>query len=130
MDSCRIESVDDSKVLICPSHHLSHALSSFMTSPFDKAIVVVIDNEGNILDDDDNNELPFHKRNMEHMSYYLGDETGIHLIERDNVDTNKIGLGDAYRYFTHYLGFHSYCYAGKTMGLAAYGNEERFKDVR
>ncbi len=52
------------------------------------------------------------------------------MFERDLVDPDKIGIGDAYRYFTHYLGFPSYCYAGKTMGLAAYGNKARFEDIR
>ncbi len=57
----RIDGINESKIIVCPSHHLSHALSSFMTSPFDKAIIMVIDNEGNIIDDDYNDDLPFCK---------------------------------------------------------------------
>lgn len=51
-----------------------------MTSKFDEAIIMVIDNEGNILDDRD--DLPFHKRAMEHMTYYIGNKDGIHFLER------------------------------------------------
>lgn len=72
--------------------------------------------------------LQFHKREMEHMSYYIADREGIRLIETDDVSPNQIGVGDAYRYFTHYLGFPSYVYAGKTMGLAAYGKTDAYKD--
>lgn len=119
-----IKNVPEEKVIICPSHHLSHAYSTFMTSKFDEAIIMVIDNEGNILDDRD--DLPFHKRAMEHMTYYIGNKDGIHFLERENISTNAIGVGDAYRYFTHYLGFPSYTYAGKTMGLASYGNKQKY----
>lgn len=123
-----IENIPDEKIIICPSHHLSHAYSTFMTSNFDEAIIMVIDNEGNIIDDCD--DLPFHQRSLEHMTYYIGNKTGIHLLEKDNVPTNKIGVGDAYRYFTHYLGFPSYTYAGKTMGLASYGDKDKYEDVK
>lgn len=125
-----IENVVSSKIITCPSHHLSHALGAYMTSQFDEAIVMVIDNEGNILEEDQEEDLPFHKRMMEHMSFYIANKTGVNLLERDDVPIEAIGVGDAYRYFTHYLGFPSYCYAGKTMGLAAYGNRERFKNIK
>lgn len=123
-----IENIPENKIIVCPSHHLSHAYSTFMTSNFDEAIVMVIDNEGNVLDD--RNELPFHKRTLEHMTYYIGNNDGIHFLERDNISTDRIGVGDAYRYFTHYLGFPSYTYAGKTMGLAAYGNKQKYSDIK
>lgn len=125
----KVDGIDDSKVYVCPSHHLSHALSVFMTSPFKQSLIMVIDNEGNILETDNQDDQPFHKRHMEHMTYYIGDEDGIRVLEQDEVDPDFIGIADAYRYFTHYLGFPSYCYAGKTMGLAAYGNKERFKGI-
>lgn len=116
------------KIQFCPSHHLSHAYSVFMTSPFQKALILVIDNEGNVLKEQEH--VPFHKCQMEHMSYYIGSEDGIRLLERDEIPLDEIGVGDAYRYFTHYLGFPSYEYAGKTMGLASYGNPDAYKGIR
>ena len=124
-----IEGVSEDKILVCPSHHLSHALSAYCLSGFDRSLVMVIDNEGNIIDDV-HYQLPFHKRKMEHMSYYIADKNHIELIERDDVQLGKIGVGDAYRYFTHYLGFPSYVYAGKTMGLAAYGKADAYADKK
>lgn len=37
------------RILVCPSHHLSHAASSFLASPFEEALVIVADSEGTIL---------------------------------------------------------------------------------
>ena len=127
-DSIHLEGVGQERIWICKSHHLSHAFSTFCTSGFQQAVIIVIDNEGNVLDD--KADKPFHQREMEHMSYYLGDRQEIRLLHRDYVDPEYIGVGDAYRYFTHYLGFPSYEYAGKTMGLAAYGSDEPYKDHR
>lgn len=119
LQSFHVDGIDDNKVIVCPSHHLSHAYSTFLTSDFKEALIVVIDNEGNVLDNNDSK--PFHKRRAEHMSYYIGSPKGIQLIDVDEVDNNHIGIGDAYRYFTHYLGFPSYNHAGKVMGLSSYG---------
>lgn len=123
----KITGVEMDKVIVCPSHHLSHAYSSFFTSGFEQALIMVIDNEGNVLDNF--NDLPFHKRQMEHMSYYIGERGLVSLLERDEVLPSQIGVGDAYRYFTKYLGFPSYVYAGKTMGLSSYGKKDIFRDT-
>lgn len=123
-----IPGIPSEKIKVCPSHHLSHALGAFCLSPFQESLIMVLDNEGNIIESDDDEESPFYKRQMEHMSYYVGNSEHIQLIESDDVPTGKIGLGDAYRYFTHYLGFPSYVYAGKTMGLAAYGDVNAFRE--
>lgn len=56
-DVC-IEGVSEERILVCPSHHLSHALGAYCFSNFDCALIMVIDNEGNIIDDGDEN-LPF-----------------------------------------------------------------------
>ncbi len=41
--------VPPDRVVACPSHHLSHAASSFLCSPFEEAVVLVADNMGNAL---------------------------------------------------------------------------------
>lgn len=120
--------IDTSKIIICQSHHLSHAYSAYFTSDFEESLIMVLDNEGNIIDD--GNIEPFYLNEHEKMTYYVGKGNKIELLERDHVSPEHIGIGDAYRYFTHYIGFPSYVYAGKTMGLAPYGNSEIFKNVK
>lgn len=127
-DNIEIEGVPQEKIHVIKSHHLSHAYSSFMTSEFEESIILVLDNEGNITDGNNNPE--FFKNESEKMSFYIGKGNKIDFFERDVVKIGQIGVGDAYRYFTHYIGFPSYTYAGKTMGLAPYGNSETFKDVK
>lgn len=123
-----IQSVPEDKINIVPSHHLSHAYSAYYSSNFDEAIIMVLDNEGNIIGDEISDK--FYENEMEHMSYYVANKNKIELIERDEVPIGKIGVGDAYRYFTHYIGFPSYVYAGKTMGLAPYGNSNAFNQIK
>ena len=120
--------VSKEKIVYLPSHHLSHAYSTYFSSNFDKAIIMVIDNEGNIIND--LGKSKFYENELEHMTYYIGEGNKIEFLERDEVAPNQIGLGDAYRYFTHYIGFPSYVYAGKTMGLAPYGNKGKFENVK
>lgn len=116
------------KTIAVPTHHYSHACSAYFSSPFSEAIVMVSDNEGNIIQD--LGKENFYENILEHMSYYIGIDNELKLIERDTVLPEQISVGDAYRYFTHYIGFPSYVYAGKTMGLAPYGNTERYENVR
>lgn len=120
--------ISDDKIVFIPSHHLSHAYSTFFSSEFDQAIIMVIDNEGNIIKDYGEND--FYKNKLEHMTYYIGNKGNIEFLERENILPEEIGVGDAYRYFTHYLGFPSYVYAGKTMGLSAYGSKIKYKEIK
>lgn len=120
--------IPSEKIVYIPSHHLSHAYSTYFSSQFDEAIIMVIDNEGNIINDLGGKK--FYDNELEHMTYYIGKQNNIEFLERDDVLSNQIGIGDAYRYFTHYIGFPSYVYAGKTMGLAPYGNKEKYSNVK
>lgn len=120
--------IPNEKIVYIPSHHLSHAYSTYFSSKFDEAIIMVIDNEGNIIKD--LGERKFYDNELEHMTYYIGKKNKIEFLERDEVLPNQIGIGDAYRYFTHYIGFPSYVYAGKTMGLAPYGDKEKYNNVK
>lgn len=121
------------KIKVC-NHHLSHAYSAFYPSPFGKAVILVIDGDGNVLDEHmaegtKNAKKFWHNRN-EHNSYYLGDGTNISLLERDDIGADENGFGGVYRYFTYFCGFHGYKYAGKLMGLSAYGAaRDTYKDV-
>lgn len=93
-------------------HHLSHAYGAFCCSSFDEALVVVIDGQGN------NNDTE---------SYYLASKG---LLEKiGGNDQSRIvakGIGRTYEAVTNYLGWIDQ-HAGKTMGLAAYGDPNNFK---
>lgn len=115
------------KMRSVPSHHLSHAYGAFMTSPFDEAVIIVMDNEGNFLSERE--EPVYWSNRVERNSYYVGRGGRIELAPAadDQLDEQEIGPAEVYRHFTYFLGWHSYVYAGKTMGLAPYGLRESFQ---
>lgn len=115
------------RVEMIPSHHLSHALSAFLPSGFEEALVLVADNEGNILGSRRYQEA--WKNAMERVSLFHGHEGALRLLEYDMSGENEVSLGELYGTVTHYVGFHSYQHAGKTMALAAFGDASRFRSV-
>jgi len=117
--------IPDEKIIICPSHHLSHAYSAFLVSPFKKAIILVADNEGNILE---KRYKDYWLNRLERTSFYLGENTKIKLLGRLHDGFKELGIGAAYNYFTQGIGFKSFHDAGKTMALAAYG-KGKFKNI-
>ncbi len=114
------------KIIINPSHHMAHACSTFFASPFDKALLVVVDNEGNILK---KKYKSYWKNSLERTSVYIAEGNKVELLFRMHDGFNELGIGAAYNYFTKWLGFRSYQDASKTMGLASYGGS-RFKFVK
>ncbi len=113
-------SIPEKKIIINKSHHLAHAAGVFYPSQFDKALILVVDNEGNILQKTSDN---YWENSLERTSMYIGEGTNIELLERYNDTPGDLGIGGAYNFFTHWLGFNSYKDAGKTMGLASYGED-------
>lgn len=110
-------------VAAMPSHHLAHAYSSFYASPFERALVAVLDGGGNVLgrmSGPDWWQFP-----REQHSYFLGQGETITPIGRDFQSPREAGFGETYRAFTYYLGWHSSQHAGKTMALAGYGDPAR-----
>jgi carbamoyltransferase len=118
---------DVSRVHFVPSHHLSHAYSAFCVSPFDRALIVVMDGGGNVIGNQ--KHLDWWRNPREQNSYYIGEGTSIRLIGRDFDEPFEVGFGEAYRCFTYYLGWPSSSYSGKTMALAAYGDPDRFSSL-
>jgi len=90
------------------SHHLSHAASSFYTSPYKDAAVLVVDGVGE----------------YETTSLWRGSDADIKLINTINFP-NSLGL--FYSTITAFLGFRVNNDEYKVMGLAAYG-EPRYVD--
>lgn len=95
-------------------HHLSHAFSAFSLSGFEKALVVTIDGEGN---------------DYQTESFYLSEGNKIEKIGGNGLKRNRAkGIGRTYEAFTNYIGFDDQ-ECGKTMGLAAYGDPNRFRHI-
>ncbi len=95
------------------SHHLSHAASSFLVSPFDEAAILTVDGVG------------------EWSTATLGEGRGndIRLI-RDIRFPHSLGL--LYSALTYYLGFKVNSAEYKVMGLAPYGEPsymDRFREL-
>lgn len=94
---------------ISVDHHLSHAYSTYFMSPFNEAIVVVIDGQGNLNSTE---------------SYYIASKEKIEYIGGNDLKRSKYkGIGRTYETFTNYCGW-SAQEAGKTMGLASYGTDK------
>lgn len=114
-------SIPKEKIMINRSHHLAHAYSAFFLSPFDSALILVADNEGNILEKKFSN---YRLNRMERTSVYYGNRNEIKLISRYHDGYKQLGVGAAYNYVTQWIGFASHQEAGKTMALAAYGKDD------
>ena len=91
-------------------HHVCHAASSFLSSPFDEAAILTIDAVG------------------EWDCTWLGRGKGLDMTcIRSHQFPHSIGL--VYGAVTEFLG---HCFAsgeGKVMGLASYGDPERYLDA-
>jgi carbamoyltransferase len=117
-------------------HHLAHAASAFLPSPFQRAAVLVVDGAGSLVDG----------HGVETLTTYVGD--GSHLEEvckvwglnwsTDGQNKARVyqagdsdnSLGYMYKAVSHEIGFTLYeeghwCLTedGKTMGLAPYGTD-------
>ena len=84
------------------SHHLSHAASSFLVSPFDEAAILTMDGVGE----------------WETATYGVGRDERIELLKHISFPHS---LGLLYSAFTYYLGFKVNSAEYKVMGLAPYG---------
>lgn len=112
------------KLIVVPSHHFSHACVAYFLSPFDEAIIMVSDNEGNLLYPADESKKSLEECYCERNSYYWARGNCIALIERDFDRPGEVGFGKAYNIVNNYIGLGSYLQVGKTMGLSSYGKLE------
>lgn len=114
------------------SHHLSHAAGAFFPSPFSEAAVVVIDGAGSRV-----SETPSEVE-LETISFGVGKNNKVD-IEVIQTGKRKIAtcfwrymtsnsIGSFYEAVTEAIGFGSYG-AGKTMGLASYGDSSLYEEM-
>lgn len=90
-------------------HHLAHAASSFLVSPFKKAALLTIDGVGE----------------WTTTTYGIGEDKEIHLMKEIRFP-HSIGL--LYSTITAYLGFKVNDSEYKVMGLSAYGTMDKEKN--
>src|SRR3989338_4973389 len=90
-------------------HHMCHAASSFLISPFEKAAILTIDGVGE----------------WTTTAYGIGDKNNIHLM-KEITFPNSLGL--IYSTITAYLGFSVNNSEYKVMGLSPYGLMDRKKN--
>jgi carbamoyltransferase len=92
-------------------HHLAHAASAFLPSPFQKAVVLTLDGRGE----------------KATTSYYLGNGINMNLLGEVNMPHS---LGILYEKVTSYLGFLHSSDEYKVMALASYGQPKYLSDFR
>src|SRR5712691_11595107 len=98
------------RVLFC-EHHLSHAASAFLCSPFDEAAILTVDGVG------------------EWVTGTWGWGRGNHIDLRKQMEFPH-SLGLLYSAFTAFLGFEVNEGEYKVMGMAPYGRPRYVDDVR
>jgi carbamoyltransferase len=113
------EMFKNSRVISC-NHHLSHALSVFSASNFEKALVCVFDGGGNTKAE--NTVEKWWSVDREQHTYYIIDRKGIEKVGDDFNGSYEMGFGEVYRAFVKFLKLGSAENAGKMMALAANGN--------
>ncbi|MBL8149191.1 MAG: carbamoyltransferase [Blastocatellia bacterium] len=96
------------KEILFNEHHLSHAASAFLCSPFDRAAILTVDGVGEWCS----------------TAFGKGEENKIEL-EGEIRFPHSLGL--FYSAVTAYLGFHVNDAEWKVMGLAAYGKPKYVK---
>ncbi|TLP38530.1 carbamoyltransferase C-terminal domain-containing protein [Arcobacter arenosus] len=94
-------------------HHKSHALGSFVLSPYEHAIAITFDGAG------DGYFSKVFLCSKDKFEYKVGSKRKNFYL--DDIDCGN-SLGNIYEYFTLKLGFHRFSEEGKVEALAAYGN--------
>lgn len=115
-------------------HHLGHAASAFYNSGFETAVAVIVDGAGSYHQEQVGNAVVggFEAESIYHCSYpnefdavYKRYSDGKSPYYDNGIQEfdNSVTITKAYEAVSSYLGF-GYIEAGKTMGLAPYGQED------
>lgn len=102
-----LSAVDWSNKLVQVPHHLAHAASAFYLSGFEESLILIVDGMGEV----DSTTLA------------IGCKNNIEIVKRIPA---LHSLGILYGVFTLYLGFDINNDEYKVMGLAPYGNPNRY----
>lgn len=121
------------RLFVNPSHHLLHAYYAWRASGFDEAAVMIVDGSGYSFGEHSRRESPFlgspppFSEMEEAESQYVVNGDSIELVnkrwalwEPSERFFRFASLGHMYSMASQYI-FGHWVHAGKTMGLAAYG---------
>jgi carbamoyltransferase len=111
-------SVNPNIDFIVPEHHFSHVCQAFLSSPFEESAILVLDGQG----------VPLDRTNGDQLSGCLAVGKGIDIDILEEFPV-RISLGGMYADFTRQVGFETN-QEGKTMGLAPYGSDSLYKELR
>ncbi|MEP6339659.1 carbamoyltransferase N-terminal domain-containing protein, partial [Parasphingorhabdus sp.] len=100
-------------------HHLSHAALAYYASGFERALVIVVDDGGNVLDSMSGNSWWEYPRQQ--LTIFEGKGDNLSLLGREFSLPLACGLGEFYRAFTYFLGWPSGRHAGKLMAMSGHG---------
>ena len=110
------------------NHHLAHAASVFFCSPYEEAAILIVDSVGS-------KEKVGDDFFYESITYAYGKNNHIEILQK-NIGKNLTGtdyiensLGIFYSLITEIIGFEE-LQEGKTMGLAPYGNDAMYKELK
>ena len=92
-------------------HHLAHAASAFLPSPFDRAAILTLDGRGEVAT----------------TAYGVGEGTNVEVFSEVNMPHS---LGMLYEMVTAYLGFLHSCDEYKVMALASFGGPRYVEEFR
>ena len=109
----------NAEVFLDLEHHEIHRHQAYFSSPFDNAALLTVDASGEALDRLDGDMLAMTLAEAE------GDQ--IRLLEEHRFPVSSPGR--VYGLFTHFLGFRD-GQEGKTMGLAAFGRDTIYRQLR
>ncbi len=98
-------------------HQYCHALSSFVTSPFDEALHITCDGYG-----DDSFSKVYIQKNNNLRLLANSSLLSVGLFNRERTEYEYLSFGGVYEYFTEQLGFDRISDPGKVEALAAFGN--------
>lgn len=116
-------------------HHDSHAALAFVGSGRQRALVCVMDGFGNRRDQTDEFHVgpDWWQGAFDRQTFFLAEwhEGRIRLerIKESGNGAHDVGLAELYRAVTHFCGWKSYQYAGKTMALAGYGDRTNLENL-
>jgi carbamoyltransferase len=110
------------------SHHLAHASSTFYTSPFERAAVLVIDGRGSLVTGDDGEfaeTITHYRAGPDALTTVHAQAGRVTLSDNRSEDPFEDSVGWLYEEVSKAIGFigpGGMGEPGKTMGLAPYGD--------
>lgn len=117
------------------NHHLTHAYSTFFTSPFEESAILIIDGAGSkkfINEDNEERETTTYaygnKNSVKTIKKIYGDLTGYNPVTKSQTVMSN-SLGEFYRVIAETLQLGWLVGPGKVMGLSSYGayqQDDRF----